>query len=243
MMFLDKDRFAPMSRPPFSPPRGIVALLAFVATSAPLAGQNVTLDEGRFALFRGGREVGTETFTIHRVGMGNDARLLASGTISYDGVEMRPALETRPDFVLTRYQNEMTGSRSAELSVVLDGNRYVSRMSAPEGDLQREYRAAPRTSVLENHIAHHYYFLARFADEASTPIVVLVPAEGEQARLEVVSSEPEPFQLGGEQLQSRHLRLQGGGVIRDLWIDDQGRVLRVELPGLDFRAERLPSGS
>lgn len=232
-----------MLRYSLSPFLGLVALLAPAIGAAPLHGQNVTLDEGRFALFQSGREVGTETFTIHRVGMGNDARILASGTISFDGVEMRPALETRPDFVLTRYQNEMTGSRAAELSVVLNGNRYVSRMSAPEGDVQREYRAAPRTAVLENHVSHHYYFLARFADEAATPILALVPAEGEQARLEVVSSESEPFRLGDEQFQARHLRLQGGGVIRDVWIDDQGRVLRVELPGLDFRAERLPSGA
>lgn len=232
-----------MTRLPSLPLPGLVVVLALACGAPAISGQNVTLDEGRFALFLGGREVGTETFTIHRVGMGDAARILASATISFDGVELRPALETRPDFVITRYQNELTGSRSAELSVVLNGNRYVSRMSAPEGDLQREYRAAPRTAVLENYVSHQYYFLARFADEGSTPIVVLVPAEGEQARLEVVSSESEPFRLGDEQLQARHLRLQGGGVIRDLWIDDQGRVLRVELPGLDFRAERLPSGT
>lgn len=227
-----------------SPIRGLaIGLVAAGWALAPVAGQNVTLDEGRFALFLEGREAGTEAFTIHRVGLGADARILATAAITFDGVEQRPTLETRADFVMTRYQNALAGARAAELSIVLDGSRYVSRMSSPEGDLQREYRASPRTVVLEPHVSHHYYFTAHFLDEASTPVVALAPSEGGQLRLEVVSSEVEPFHLGGETLQARHLRLRGNDQIHDLWVDDQGRVLRVELPESGFRAERLPPGS
>lgn len=222
------------------------ALVALAATSGPsgsLVAQNVTLDEGRFALFLDGRDAGSESFSIHRVGMGADARILATATVSVDGVQMRPTLEARPDFSVSSYQNELTGGRTADLSVVLNGNRYVSRMSSPEGEVQREYRASGRTAVLEDFVSHQYYFVARFVDDGPGPIVVLMPAAGEQARLEVVSSEAEPFRLGDQQLQARHVRLQGGGAIRDVWIDDQGRVLRVEIPARSFRAERLPDAS
>ncbi len=228
-------------------PRFTVSSAALAVASLAVAGgleaQNVVLDEGRFSLFVNGRDVGSETFSIHRVGMGQDARILATATVTFDGTEMHPVLDARPDFVPTSYQNELKGARTAELSVVLNGSRYVSRMSSPEGELQREYRASARMAVLDDQVAHQYYFVARFVDEGSGPIVILIPAAGEQARLEVVSNEVEPFRLGDAQVQARHIRLQGGGAVRDLWVDDQGRVLRVEIPEAAFRAERVPAGS
>lgn len=220
----------------------LALLLPVAAPSAALRAQDVVLDEGRFALFLEGREAGNESFSIHRLGMGESARILATATVSIAGSEMRPTLEARPDFVVTAYQNEVTGARKQELSVVLNGNRYVSRASSADGEVQREYRAAPRTAVLEDRVTHHYFFVARFIDSGTGPVVALAPLDGAQARLEVISNEPEPFQLGGEQVDARHVRLQGGGEIRELWIDDQGRVLRVEIPALGFRAERLPPG-
>lgn len=222
---------------------GVGLLLIALSMSGPeLRAQDVTLDEGRFALFLEGREVGVESFSIHRLGMGESARILATATVSMNGLEMKPTLEARPDFVVTAYQNEVSGSRQGELSVVLNGSRYVSRMSSADGEVQREYRAAPRTAVLENRVSHHYFFVARFIDSGTGPVVALSPFDGEQARLEVISSEAEPFQLGGEGVDARHVRLQGGGEIREVWIDDQGRVLRVEIPSVGFRAERLPPG-
>lgn len=235
-----------MSRTPHPHASAIapIVALALLSVGSPLVveAQNVVLDEGRFALFRDGRDAGSESFSIHRVGMGQEARILATATVAYDGVQMRPALEADPSFVVTSYQNEITGARTAELSVVLTGSRYVSRMNSPEGEAQREYRAAPRTVVLEDGVSHHYTFLARFIDAGPGPVVALVPSRSEQMRLEVVSSEAEPFRLGSEQLQARHVRLQGGGTLHDIWIDDQGRVLRVEIPSTGFRAERLPDG-
>jgi hypothetical protein len=219
---------------------GLTLLLPLVEPGAELLAQDVVLDEGRFALFLEGREVGSESFSIHRLGMGESARILATATVAFDGTEMRPTLEARPDFVVTAYQNEVSGARKGELSVVLNGNRYVSRVSSADGEVQREYRAAPRTAVLEARVSHHYFFVARFIDSGPGPVVALSPLDGTQARLEVVSSEAEPFQLGGERMDVRHVRLQDGGEMRDLWIDDQGRVLRVEIPSLRFRAERLP---
>jgi len=221
---------------------GLTLLLPVVEPGAALQAQDVVLDEGRFALFIEGREAGSESFSIHRLGMGESARILATATVAVDGLEMRPTLEARPDFIVTAYQNEVTGARKGELSVVLNGNRYVSRVSSADGEVQREYRAAPRTAVLENRVSHHYFFVARFIDSGTGPIVALSPFDGGQARLEVVSSESEPFQLGGESVDARHVRLQGGGDMREIWIDDQGRVLRVEIPALGFRAERLPPG-
>jgi hypothetical protein len=218
-------------------PAGLFALVL------PASGQDVTLDEGRFALFSEGREVGSETFSIHRVGMGQTARILATANVEFDGERMSPALSARSDFTVSSYENEVTGTRSADLSVVLSDGRYVSRTRSPEGETQREYRAAPRTVVLENHVSHQYYFVARFVDDGGGPIVVIDPGTDRPSRLTLVSQESEPFRLGGRQIQARHLRLDGTGTIRDVWIDDQGRVLRVEIPSVGFRAERLADPS
>ena len=97
--------------------------------------------------------------------------------------------------------------------------------------------------VLDGHVARQWSLVAGVVDGGGGPVVVLDPGADRPSRLSLVSQESEPFRLGGRQIQARHLRLDGSGTIRDLWIDDQGRVLRVEIPALGFRAERLPDPS
>src|SRR5690554_8060772 len=56
-----------------------------LALAAPAKGQTVVLDEGSFRLSIGGREVGTETFTIRQNGAGQNAVIIAVGRVVVDG--------------------------------------------------------------------------------------------------------------------------------------------------------------
>jgi hypothetical protein len=212
-----------------------------LASLVPLeaAAQAVLLDEGRFRILVDGREVGSEAFTIHRIGLGDDSEILATGTVEAEGRTLRPALKTSPGYRPLSYQNAVTGGRDAELSVVLSGTRYESRMIGPEGDMEREYRAGEQAILLENRVAHHYFFLVRSAPRAGDRLRAILPMEGRQLPVQVRSVDVEELRLGREVLSARHFVVSFGDDERHLWVDDDGRVLRVEIPGEGWVAERI----
>ncbi|MGH7471885.1 MAG: hypothetical protein ACRENP_28370, partial [Longimicrobiales bacterium] len=64
--------------------RTIVALLLNVLLASGAAAQATILDQGGFRILVGGREVGTETFSIRQTGSGENAVVLARGRVVLD---------------------------------------------------------------------------------------------------------------------------------------------------------------
>lgn len=199
------------------------------------------LDEGTFRHFRGGREVGTETFTIHRVGLGADAEFLATGAVRIGDLEMRPALKAAVDQSPASYQNTLSGSRTAQLSIVRNGPRFESRTMSPEGETQREYRGASSTAILETGVAHHWFFVARGLTEPGARRLVIHPAEATQGVLRFTDRVRENTRLGREVLPATRLDFELDGQPCQLWVDDEGRVLRVQALDSSWSAERVPT--
>lgn len=223
----------------------LLPLLFVLTAPTALQAQSVVLDEGTFIIYQDGREVGSESFRIHRDGMGADAALVATADvrITREGglTEMRPSLRTGAEMVPQAYENKISGARVAQVTGWLDGNRFVARVTSEAGESQKEYRASTRTLILEDDVAYLYYFASRSSQEPGGTFAVVAPTSGEQYSLKVLSSEVEPFRFGREQLEVRHVRLEGPQRVHDIWLDDQGRVMRVEIPGRGYRAERAPS--
>ena len=90
------------------------------------AAQNIVLDEGEFRVTVRGLEVGRETFSIHRMGSGADAKVIASGEVELGARQMRPLLETTPDLFLTAYQVKVSGDETLEVYVKSNGSRLVA---------------------------------------------------------------------------------------------------------------------
>ncbi len=235
-----------MRRTGLSPVPGLFFSLVLAALApAQAASQAAVLDEGSFTLFLDGSDAGTERFTIQRQGVGDDARILATAEIEIrrDGetTQMRPVLQATPALAPSAYNNDMTGASTAKVAGFLQGNRFVSRTTSQEGESQKEFRAGPGTVILERDVAFLYYFVSKLAEKPGADLMVIEPLSGAQYRLKVASAEVEPFRLGREQLQVRHVRLEGGDRLHEVWLDDQGRVLRVEIPSRGYRAERTPN--
>jgi hypothetical protein len=211
-----------------------------LAPTSPAAGQVVPLDEANYRLFVGGSPVGQEHITIHRLGLGQDARILGQSEISLDdGTQMRPRIEAGTDLRASSYQNEFTGSEAGEVVVSRVGRRLVARTRSAAGESQREYPASDRTVILEPRVILLYYFLQPWAG-SDTDLTVLDPRVGSRETLTLRLMGPEEVRVGRNPVQARHLRLEGPDARMDVWMDEEGRVLRLEVPGADFRAERLP---
>lgn len=216
----------------------------------PVAAQTVTLDEGTFRLLLGGREVGTETFSIRQNGSGAEVVIIARGRVVLDGdrgaVQMNSSLQLaggtlRP----AAYDVKLEGAESRQIAGRIAGGRFSARIVSSAGENMREYLVSEGAVVVDDAIAHHHYFLARrLGDASSARIPVVIPQDSRQVVAEVAAGAQENVTVGGAQVQGRRITIRVEGVERRIWIEGNGRVLRLEIPGDRFVAERTaPPGN
>ena len=220
--------------------RRLLAPFFLLAVALPLGAQTVVLDEGTFRILRGGQSIGTESFTIRRTGVGADAQVLANAEITLDlpsGPELvKPLLQTGSDLSLSAYQVEVSGPDKLEIFVTSSGRRLLVSTRSPRGDQEREFRAAVGGVLLEEGVAHQYWFLSQLTE--GTAVNVLVPRAGAQDRIEVRAVRAEAVTVAGTQMQARHVTFAVNGAIHEVWYDAEDRVLKVDVPGSEFTAER-----
>jgi hypothetical protein len=226
----------------------LTATLTVVLNLALPAGvwaQSATLDQGSFRISVDGREVGTETFQITRSGAGAEVQVSATGEARLRLPEgetvLRPVLQASgPDLVLSAYRISVTGPAQEEVLVTAGDRRLVSQTRSDRGEREREYRSTPGTVLLDPLLAHPYFLIpSRLTGEVST-IPAVLPREGRQFDLRVtVVAQSVSVPLVEGSATGRHLRLEGGGVVRELWVDSEGRVLRVVDPTRGYVALRL----
>ena len=117
------------------------------------------------------------------------------------------------------------------------GGRFSARVQSARGESAKEYIVANGALILDDDVFHQYFFLARRAPVGSVPVVV--PRRSTQLTMRVEPLGGERVTVGGRALEARRFRLtEPGGAVRELWTDDAGRVLRVEIPSRGVVAVR-----
>jgi hypothetical protein len=203
--------------------------------------QAVTLDEGTFTIFLNGRDAGTETFRIRRSASGSEASVIADAVVRVDrgsgATESKPILEALlPGGAASAYQIKITGAESSELRLTPQGRRFLAFIRTESGEEEREFMARPETHIIEDGVAHQYYFLGSVAEGSTTPIIE--PRTRRQFQLTASASTDETRTLGATAVPARKVTFTTGTDARTVWFDRQGRVLRVEIPSAGYVAER-----
>jgi hypothetical protein len=173
--------------------------------------------------------------------MGSDAVVVANAVIRLQSsggtTELRSLLETLlPDGAASRYQLKVSGAETAELTMALAGRRFVSLIRTQRGEEEREFLARPETRILEEGVAHHYYFLRSVREGSAAPAIE--PRTRRQLRLVASAWTEEDLDLGTTRVPARRVVFTAGDDERIVWFDRQGRVLRLEIPSRRFVAER-----
>jgi hypothetical protein len=223
-----------------------VGLCASFLTSGEVLAQAVTLDEGTFVVEIYGRRAGTETFTLRRAGFGANARIIAQGTLELqadgDRSALRMALQTEgTEMDIRAYQVDVTGSGALRLRMSRTGDRFRAEIESEAGIQEREFRAEVGSRpvvLLDRWVAHQYYFLARMTRASEREISVISPRPGYQRLGTLTSEGVETITIGNQTVQAERLTLRVNGEEHRIWLDDQHRVLRVEVPAIGFRASR-----
>lgn len=208
------------------------ATLATLLAGATAGAQVTTVDEGSFTISRGGARMGREEFRIVRQPAAGGATFVARGTGAYGDRRIAPALETDGDGSPERYQVEVRRSGTVEqrVSAQAAGNHFRAQSVSNSGEAAREYLLEPGAVIVDDELYHQYYFLARRAPAGGARIAVLVPRRGAESVVTVTLDGTERVTVGGQPLAARHYVLTDrAGGRRELWADEQGRVLRVAL--------------
>jgi hypothetical protein len=222
----------------------LFALLTALAAT-PLQAQTVTLDEGSFRISVGGREVGTEVFSIRQNGNGQNAVIIAVGRVVLDGdkgpQELSSELQVaggslRP----AAYEVRVQGADAEQIKGRVVGGRFSAQIVSPAGEMMREYLAGDGAVVSDEGVAHQYYFLARRADGKSARIPLIIPRMNRQVVAQVTFGGPEKIAIAGRSYDGQKYTIAAPGTpTREVWVDGEGRVLRLEITDRKFVAQRV----
>ncbi len=218
--------------------------LIAVGAFAPLAAQTETLDEGTFRILVSGAEVGMETFSIKQSGTGADAVVIAKGRVVLDASKGGQQIQANvqlsgPTLRPAAYEVEVRGGDAQGIRATVRGSRVSARITSSAGENMREYLVSDGAVLVDEGVAHQYFFLARRATGSSTNIPIVMPRQSKQVTASVTARGEETIQVAGKSIQARHLVVQpAGSAVVDVWADAQGRILKVEIPSRNYVAVR-----
>lgn len=231
--------------------RTLIRLALVAAAAVPLAfgssraGGLDVVDSGSFTIYLNGERVGEERFMI-RADRGGDV-----GPIYRTRGQLNLKLENRTMRIavafegigarcrLRRYEVEINGSVATKIVAEGRGERIQLQVRSPGGEERKEFLFQDHTAVLDLHIAHHYFFALKVLGEGTrTPAQVLVPRQRSQEKATIEARGTATVQVSGRPMQLRHIAVTvADGTVHHIYARGD-RVMKVEVPSLQFVAER-----
>jgi hypothetical protein len=214
------------------------AALGLGVASASSA-QVVTVDEGSFTITRNGQPAGREDFRIRRTPAAGGAEYVASATVALGDRRLSPDLRANAKGAPIAYRLEVRvgGDTEERLTGQVGRGRFSAQLKTPRGESMREYVVSDGALVLDDDVFHQYYFVALGA--RSGPVPVVVPRRNVQVTMRVQRGGSESLQVGGRDIEATHLVLvEPGAGERLVWVDEEGRVLKVTIPARGIIVQR-----
>jgi hypothetical protein len=199
--------------------------------------QGVVVDQGSFTITVAGAGGGRETFAIRRLPGGYQA----SGTVLYPDRRLSPSLTTDTVGVPLTYGLDVRNGavRVERVSVTRDRGFLRLRAQLPERESMRELPASPPragtdsglvggTVIVDDDIAHQYYFLMLGRREGVVSVVV--PQRRALIAMRVERQGPDSVRIGGREVRAVLVRVTSDGdPDRLVWLDAAGRVLQLAI--------------
>ncbi|HET7789586.1 MAG TPA: hypothetical protein VFK78_02230 [Gemmatimonadales bacterium] len=222
---------------------GFLLLLA----AAPTQAQAQAVDSGTFVVRRDTTEIARETFQLTRGGLtaGGTGWRLAT-VVRYGrprpAVTLAPILEVADDTLPQTLQYDVAErDRSARILGQLGPGRFTVRVVARASERAREFPATGATVVLDDSVPSLYVFAAWLAGGAPRTVNAIVPRALRHDAIVIRDLGQGSERVGGAAATLRHVQVTGGppGTV-DLWLDREGRLVKVACAGTGITAERLP---
>lgn len=202
-------------------------------------GAQVTIvDEGTFSITVAGVRVGREDFSIRRTALGT---LVAQGNVLRGDIRATVVLNT--DSVGAPERFRYNSNRSGRDEEQVSGERRVTVWSGlvtrPGGQSGREFRLPDGVRGADDGVLHHLWFVLRFRGSGATTL--LQPRTMAIHSIVIEDAGTDRVTIGLDELDAHkwNVRFPDGDVpFREVWIDAQGRLLRVRIPAEELDATR-----
>jgi hypothetical protein len=222
--------------------RTLVAVATSLLAAAPLRAQARVVDEGSFTITVNGVRAGREDFSIKATpGPNGQDTYIAQASVSMGESRLIPRLETNEKPYPVGYDYELrTSEGTNRFRATIARGRLSARIRTPAGESAKEYVVSDNAIVLDDDVFHQYYFLAKKVTEGATANVpVVIPRRNTQVAVRVSATGADAVTIGSTSIPARRLVVaEPGGPERQVWVDTDGRVLRVTIPSRGLVAQR-----
>lgn len=217
----------------------MIVLLA--ALQAPIA-------QGVFVVRADTAEIARETFRLTGSPSRGDTSWTLTTTIRYDRarpiVTLNPVLVIDHDSQPRTLQYDVTDGRGRRTILAqLGRTRLTVRELSPGVERAREYHAAGRTVILDDSVFALYAVAAWFADTHPVSVTAVFPRQGRRETLTVRDDGVLATTVNRDPARLRRVTIDGaaaGPVL--VWLDQDRRPVKIEMPDRRVRAELLPGG-
>lgn len=214
----------------FRPRTALLGCAFGLAASSVFAQGTAVVDEGSFTISRSGAPVGRESFRIIRAPAPGGQVYQATGTSVIANVKATMRLGTDSVGSPVSYESEV--SDQAQLVQRLRGRGRPSRfglfVQTRTGESAREFVLANGALLLDESVFHQFFFVGLAADQRE--LIVISPRSAQQERMRVVQRGEEGVEIAGRTISGRRVSLVNGDGPREVWLDGQGRLLKVAIP-------------
>ncbi len=224
-----------------------LALVLFVLLPTCARGAGPSREVGEFEIRIDGEEIGREKYSIEVRPDGIVS--VSTGTLRNSGSEGgRVRVETR----LEMDPHYMPRSYRVETSAGDRKGRLEGTFSPGQADFQYLIEGAPRRSglmldeyyaVLDANVFHHFAFVGRlfdFDDGEAQALDVVIPQELDNGTVVIRDAGLETTEIGGKEKRLRHLKLDSGQLLIDLWLDEERVLQKIALPQRRIEVVRRP---
>jgi len=211
-------------------------LLALVSASllAAAAGgaQATVLDDGSFTLSRNGERIGREDFSIRHVPTTAGAyETLTRGVVVTSSHRLTVDLSADSLGYPVRYQSKTAddGRAGDTYRAEVVGRRFSARVVRNSGESARELLLPPGTLLVEDGLMHPLQFVVA---RGRGTVAAVVPARNVVVSLTVADAGPDRVSIALQAIEAHKfvVREDASGLVREVWVDGSGRVLKVAIP-------------
>jgi hypothetical protein len=204
---------------------------------------SAVVDEGTFMVTRAGAPLGRESFRIVRAPGPHGQVFRATGQSALGDQRFTTSLGTDSTGVPVAYESELR--MRGEVVQRLQGQGRPGRFSVvvwtKGGEASREYLLNHGALLIDDEVIHQFYFIPAAATRGE--LIVIAPRGGQQGRYRLEERSNETVEIAGRGVASRRFALiPATGGSRDVWIDANGRLLKVVIPdkGISALRDDLP---
>jgi hypothetical protein len=204
------------------------------------------MDEGVLVVRVDTLEVARESFRLShgRLSRGDRGWTLAT-TIRYDRarpvIVLAPILEVNSDTMPATLQYDVADPRRpSRILGELGRGRFTVRLVARATERAREFPTGPRAVVLDDSVFAPYVFAAWRASSDPASLTAIFPRGLRRQAVQIRDLGVASTTLNRDPARLRHITVGGEGQDAvSLWLDESGRLMKVEIPSRHLSAERL----